>query len=136
MRKIRKLIVLLVVISTFSSCMIIGPIVGGKKTTAEKEFVLTSKGTIGQNKSTLKQVLYKNGYIKLSETDNAIQFKRKSALMGELVMSRTKAIIITATFSDKNIRLEIVQNGNFKNGTNKKVEKTFLDIKNEYEKLN
>jgi hypothetical protein len=116
--------------------MVIGPIVGGKKTTTEKEFVLTSKGTISQNKSTLKQVLYKNGYIKLSETDNTIQFKRKSALMGELVMSRTKTIIITATFSDENIRLEIVQNGNFKNGTNKKVEKTFLEIKNEYEKIN
>ncbi len=132
----KKLIVLLITLSTFSSCMVIGPIVGGKKTTAEKEYSLNAKSSIQNSKSILKQVLYKNGYIKLSETDNNIQFKRKSALMGELIMSRTKTTIITAIFSDKKIILEIVQNGNFKNGTSKKVEKTFLDIKNDYEKIN
>jgi hypothetical protein len=115
--------------------MVIGPIIGGKKTTAEKEYVLNSKGSISQNKSALKQILFNSGYIKLNETENSIQFQRKSALMGELFMSRTKTTIITANFSDKNIRLEIVQNGNFKNGTNKKVEKTFLDVKNGYEKI-
>jgi hypothetical protein len=55
--------------------------------------------------------------------------------MGELVMSRTKTTIITANFSDKNIRLEIVQNGNFKNGTSKKVEQTFNKIEQLYNKL-
>ncbi len=132
----KKLIVLLITLSTFSSCMVIGPIVGGKKTTAEKEYSLNSKGSISQNKTALKQVLFNQGYIKLNETKNVIQFQRKSAMIGELIFSRTKTTIITAHFSDDNTTLEIVQNGNFKNGTSKKVEKTFLDIKNDYEKIN
>lgn len=131
----KKIITLLVILITFSNCMVIGPIVGGKKTTAEKEYTLSSKGSISQNKSALKQVLFNDGYIKLNETENNIQFQHKSALMGELIMSRTKTTIITASFYDKKVSLEIVQNGNFKNGTSAKVEKTFIKIKNEYEKL-
>lgn len=131
----KKLIIIFIVLSTFSSCMVIGPIVGGKKTTSEKEFSLNPKSSIQKSKDALKQVVFSNGYIKLNETESSIQFKKKSALMGELMMSRTKTIILTAKFSDNNVTLEIVQSGNFKTGTTKKVEKTFIKIKNEFEKL-
>lgn len=132
----KKILVMLVILSTFSSCMVIGPLVGGKKTTSEKEFTLNSKGSISQNKSALKQVLYQKGYIKLNEEERTIQFQKKGALMAELIMSKVKTVIITANFFENEIRLEIVQNGNFKIGESLKVEKTFLEIKNEYDKKN
>lgn len=132
----KKALIILVTLSTFSSCMVIGPVVGGKKTTSEKEFILNSKGTISQNKLALKEVLYQKGYIKLSEMEYILQFQKKSPLIGELIISKVKTVIITAKFIENEIKLEIVQNGNFKVGESKEVEKTFLEIKNDYEENN
>ncbi len=131
----KKIIILLVILITFSNCMVIGPIVGGKKTTSENEVILNSKGTISQSKAALKQVLYQKGYYKLSEDENIIQFQRNGALISELMVSRIKMTIIAANFSEENIKIEILQNGNFKNGTDKKVTQNILEIKNEYEKI-
>lgn len=132
----KKALIILVTLSTFSSCMVIGPVVGGKKATSEKEFILNSKGAISQNKLALKEVLYQKGYIKLSEMEYILQFQKKSPLIGELIISKVKTVIITAKFIENEIKLEIVQNGNFKVGESKKVEKTFLEIKNDYEENN
>jgi hypothetical protein len=132
----KKGLIMLVVLSTFSSCMVVGRLAGGKTTTSEKEFILNSKGTISQDKKNLKQVLYKQGYMKLSEKGNVIQFQKKSPLLSEIVISKTKTVIITAQFFENEIKLEIVQNGNFKVGQSEKVGKTFLVIKNDYEENN
>jgi hypothetical protein len=132
----KKLIVLFIALSIFTNCMVIGSVAGGKKTTSENEVVLNSKGTINQSKSALKQVLYQKGYYKLSENENTVKFQRNSSLISELIFSKTKMTIIIASFSEENIKIEIVQNGNFKNGTDKKVVQTFLEIKNEYEEVN
>jgi hypothetical protein len=131
----KKIILMLVVLSTFSNCMVIGPIVGGKKTTSEKEYTLNSKGSINKNKEALKEVLYQQGYMKLSETENTLQFELKGALISELIFSKVNAVLITADVFEDKIKLEIVQNGNFKKGKSEKVEKTFLKIKNEFEKI-
>lgn len=131
----KKIILMLVVLLTFSSCMVIGRIVGGKKTTSEKEYTLSSKGSINKNKEVLKEVLYQKGYIKLSETGNTLQFELKGALISELIFTKVSTVLITASVFDDEIKLEIVQNGNFKKGKSKKVEKTFLGIKNEFEEI-
>lgn len=132
----KKALAILIVLLTFSSCMVIGPVVGGKKTTSEKEFTLNSKGSIDQNKSALKEVLYQKGYIKFSEVENTLQFQKNNSLMGELILSKVKKVMITAKVFENEIKLEIVQNGNFKVGESEKVEKTFLEIKSDYEENN
>ncbi len=131
----KKLILLFTILVSLSSCMVIGTAIGGKKTTSEKEYILNSKESISKSKLDLKQVLYDDGWNKLSENKTTITFTKTSTILGQLVFAKTKNFTIISTFNKKRVNLEIVQHGNFKVGTNKKVEETFLAIKNKYEKI-
>jgi len=131
----KKLILLFTILVSLSSCMVIGTAIGGKKTTSEKEYILNSKESISKSKLDLKQVLYDDGWNKLSENKTTITFTKTSTILGQLVFAKTKNFTIISTFINKRVNLEIVQHGNFKVGTNKKVEETFLAIKNKYEKI-
>jgi len=131
----KKLILLFTILVSLSSCMVIGTAIGGKKTTSEKEYILNSKESISKSKLDLKQVLYDDGWNKLSENKTTITFTKTSTILGQLVFAKTKNFTIISTFNNKRVNLEIVQHGNFKVGTNKKVEETFLAIKNKYEKI-
>ncbi len=131
----KKLILLFTILVSLSSCMVIGTAIGGKKTTSEKEYILNSKESISESKLDLKQVLYDDGWNKLSENKTTITFTKTSTILGQLVFAKTKNFTIISTFNKKRVNLEIVQHGNFKVGTNKKVEETFLAIKNKYEKI-
>lgn len=120
---------------SFSSCMVVGSVAGGKKTTFEKEFELNSKNTINKNKADIKEVLYNDGWNKFSEDKNTITFTKESTILGQLVFAKTKVFTLVSTFDEESIKLEIVQHGNFKLGTEENINETFLKIEEDYEKL-
>jgi len=131
----KKLILLTAVLVSFSSCMVIGTAVGGKKTTSEKEYILNNKESISKSKLDLKQVLYGDGWSKLSEDKNTITFTKTSTILSQLVFAKTKVYTINSTFNDESVNLEIIQHGNFKMGTEKNINKTFSKIKEDYKAL-
>lgn len=134
-RNMKNTILLFVILTSFSSCMIIGSIVGGKKTTFEKNYTLKLKSSVDKSKADLKQVLYVDGWNKTEEEVSKIQFAKSSSLIKELATSRIEKVVINTTFSGDLIIFQIVQHGNFRAGTEQSVDKTFSTIKAKYERL-
>lgn len=114
--------------------MVVGSVVGGKKTTFEKTYEIKTNLNEAENNKKLKDILYANGWNKLSETKgNTIVFDKENSVVKEIVFSKKDYKKIIATISDNVIELEIIQHGNFKNGTLNKTNKTFELIKREFE---
>ena len=129
----KKITLLSLVILLFTSCGGVGLLAGGKTTTFEGEYVLESKGSIEKSKSKLKSVLFSDGWNKTKEEGNNILFENGSSvgtigLIGKSNMSR-----IVAVFTEEKVTLTITQIGNFKAGTEKEVNKLFMEIKEQYD---
>lgn len=132
--KILNYILIFGMLLNLTSCMVVGSVIGGKKTTFEKTYVVKTNLNEAENNKKLKDILYTNGWNKLSETEgNSIVFYKENSVIKEIVFSKKDYKKIIATISDNVIELEIIQHGNFKNGTLNKTNKTFELIKREFE---
>lgn len=131
----KKFIVLLFFTTCFSSCvMLIPAIAGGKNKTFEKNFDLQNKGTIEESISALKKVLYEDGWSNESDENQKIIFTKKPSSIKSMIAKKEFKLIVN--YSNNKLNIQIIQHGNFKTGTEKKVDKTILKIKNKYENNN
>lgn len=114
--------------------MVVGSAIGGKKTTFENIYVVKTNLNEDENNKKLKNILYAKGWNKISETSgNIIVFYKETSVLKEFVFSKKDIKKIIATISDNLIEIEIIQHGNFRNGTLKKTNKTFDLIKQAFE---
>lgn len=128
----RKTISFLTLLLLLSSCSSIGYIAGGKNTTYEGTYKLKIFDNIEKSKSKLKEVLFADGWNKVSETSGEILFQNSSSKGSEMGIGKINTSTIKATFSEEEILLVITQNGNYKFGTQKQTNKTFHSIKKQY----
>jgi hypothetical protein len=115
--------------------MVVGKVVGGKNTTTENQYILNTKGSVELNKKALKQVLYQEGFTKVIENKDFIQFQKQGAIMNELIFSKTKETTINADFTVENINLEILQHGNYNFSADSKINQTFKKIEQLFNNL-
>jgi len=130
-----KFILVASILFNLSSCMVVGKVVGGKNTTTENQYILNTKGSVELNKKALKQVLYQEGFTKVIENKDFIQFQKQGAIMNELIFSKTKETTINADFTVENINLEILQHGNYNFSADSKINQTFKKIEQLFNNL-
>ncbi len=109
-----------------------GQLAGGKRTTFEGTYVLENKGSIELSMSKLKTVLYADGWNKTNENGNTLLFEVASSKDAEKVLGKINTSTIKAVFTANEVKLQITQRGNFKFGTETKVNKTFIKIEEQY----
>jgi len=129
----KKITLLSLIVLLFASCGGVGLIAGGKTTTFEGEYVLGSKGSIEKSKSKLISVLNADGWNKTKEDRNIISFQNGSSIGSIGLIGKSNMSRITAVFTEEKVTLKITQIGNFKAGTEKEVNKLFMEIKEQYE---
>lgn len=128
----KKITVLVLITLFLSSCAGVGYIAGGKSTTFEGNYELSSKGSVEKSKSKLKEVLFADGWNKSSETDNVILFENGSSTGSGVAIGKVQKVTMKAEFSNEKVKLQITQYGNFKFGTEKATNETFEKIKKQY----
>jgi len=127
-----KHILILGILLSFTSCMVIGSAIGGKKTTFEKNYTLKTNLDLDGNKNKLKTILYSEGWNKVSEKESTLIFTNENSILKEIAFSKKDVKKIISKVKDNLIEFEIIQHGNFKTGTEGKANKTFELIKREF----
>ena len=127
-----KIVVWVYLLINLSSCMVVGVVLGGKKTTFEKQFVLKNQLSAEANKTKFKEIIYSQGWNKVSDEGLSAVFTKKISILKEVAFSKTEEYRLFARFMDNSIELEITQHGNFKTGTEEKTTRTFRKIKQSF----
>jgi len=109
----------------------VGYLVGGKQTSYEGTYSLPLYQNVEASKSKLKSILFADGWNKVSEQDNTILFENGSSKGAELGGKYSRSTL-KSVFTDEEITVIITQTGNFKFGTEKKTNETFVEIKEQY----
>lgn len=128
-----RIILLLFSVCLLSSCAGVGYVAGGKTTSFEGNYELSSKSSIEASKSKLKEVLFAEGWNKSSESKTEINFENGSSTASGVGFGKVQKVTMKALFLKDKVKLQIFQTGNYKFGTEKKTNETYEKIKKQYD---